>query len=82
MVMKKTLDQAGRILIPKEIRDKYNISLEVTELEIIDEGEYIALKKVPDKACHSCRKWEGEVEFENNLYCKRCIKGLIEKLIE
>lgn len=47
----RKLDQLGRIVIPKEIRNSYDIN-EKDPLEIFVDGEHIILKKYsPNQAC-------------------------------
>ena len=48
MVEKVSIDDRGRLTIPKNIRDKYNI-IPGLEFELIDENDKIILKRVLPK---------------------------------
>jgi len=48
MVEKVSIDDRGRVTIPKNIRDKYNI-VPGLEFELIDENDKIILKRVIPK---------------------------------
>jgi AbrB family looped-hinge helix DNA binding protein len=58
MVEKVTIDERGRVTIPKNIREKYNF-IPGEEFEIIDENDKIILKiLVPkQKTVKSSRNW-------------------------
>ena len=58
MVEKVTIDERGRVTIPKSIREKYNF-IPGEEFEIIDENDKIILKLlIPNqKTVKSSRKW-------------------------
>lgn len=58
IVEKVTIDERGRVTIPKSIREKYNF-IPGEELEIIDENDKIILKLlIPNqKTVKSSGKW-------------------------
>jgi len=58
IVEKVTIDERGRVTIPKSIREKYNF-IPGEEFEIIDENDKIILKLlIPNqKTVKSSRKW-------------------------
>ena len=58
IVEKVTIDERGRVTIPKSIREKYNF-IPGEELEIIDENDKIILKLfIPkQKTVKSSGKW-------------------------
>lgn len=63
----RKVDELGRIVIPSEIRNKFQIE-EHSELEIfVDEGN-IVLKKINNKECPLCHKACNK----NDKYCSNC----------
>lgn len=66
----RRLDKLGRVVIPKEIRDRFDI-IEKDPLEMFVQGESIILKKyVPN--CMFCGNEKELVEFKEKLVCKKC----------
>jgi AbrB family looped-hinge helix DNA binding protein len=63
MVEKVTIDERGRVTIPKSIRDKHNF-IPGEEFEIIDENDKLILKLLipKQKTVKSSRKW-GKYTF-------------------
>ena len=59
MVEKVTIDERGRVTIPKSIREKYNF-IPGEEFEIIDEKDKIILKIIvpKQKTAKSSGKWD------------------------
>ena len=64
-----TMDKAGRIVVPKEIREKLHFSPD-TELEILCDGTEIRIRKtnsptliVEKKSNFLVLDFEGEVDF-------------------
>lgn len=51
----RKVDELGRIVIPKEIRTRFQIE-EGTDLEIYIQGNKIILQKCEDKLCPLCHK--------------------------
>lgn len=80
--MKKTLDKMARIVIPQELRQKYGIKPDETEVEIFDGDGFIIIKKAPERKCIACNELEGTFQFKGNYYCEDCIKELITKVVE
>ena len=58
LVEKVTIDERGRVTIPKSIREKYNF-IPGEEFEIIDENDKLILKLLipKQKTVKSSRKW-------------------------
>lgn len=67
MEMIKKLDELGRIVIPVEIRNQYDLK-EGDSLEIEERDSAIILKKHKDTCCPQCLK--KCVHTDN--YCSRC----------
>jgi len=67
----RKVDQLGRIVLPKEIRDSMRIFAS-SELEIFKVGEKIYLTKhVP--GCIFCSNNCDLLEFKNKKVCSKCI---------
>lgn len=63
----RKMDELGRIVIPKEIRDRYKLE-EETKIEIFTEEDKIILKKYKDTFCPKCL-----VRCEHtDIYCRNC----------
>lgn len=79
--MKKTgitrnLDNLGRIVIPIEIRNKFDIK-EKDPIEIFVDGQNIILKKY-EPSCVFCGKTSNLLMYKDKLICKNCSKKLDE----
>lgn len=69
--MTRKLDELGRIVIPKEIRNQYNLN-EGDELEITEKNGVIILRKHKDVNCPLC---SAKCEHTDN-FCSKCGFGL------
>ena len=76
----RSIDNLGRIVLPKELRSSYGITPE-TPLEIMTEGEMILLRKYqPADACIFCNEVKpGTVMLHGKRICPTCRREL-EKL--
>jgi transcriptional pleiotropic regulator of transition state genes len=72
----RSVDVAGRIVIPKEIRDIMSIK-EGDALEIVKNNNEILLRKY-HKGCVFCGEDKSTIEFKGNLVCIQCKNALIE----
>lgn len=70
----RKLDQLGRIVIPKEIRNTFDIN-EADPVEIFVEGGDIILRKY-QPACVFCNETSDVTEFNGKNVCKKCIKKI------
>lgn len=68
----RSLDNLGRVVIPKEIRTTYEIE-EGTKIEFFTTDDSIVIKKYI-KGCHCCRNVEIEVTVCGLPICKNCLK--------
>lgn len=68
----RSLDNLGRIVIPKEIRNSYEIE-EGTKVEFFTTENSIIIKKYR-KGCHCCRNVEIEATICGLPICKSCLK--------
>lgn len=80
----RKIDQLGRIVIPKELRDSLNIksgskSGEGDPLEIFVDGQDIVLRKY-EPGCQFCGSI-NDVEYIDNIHiCRECIKKIADRL--
>jgi len=72
----RSVDVAGRIVIPKEIRDIMSIK-EGDLLEIVKDNNEILLRKYY-KGCIFCGEDKSTIGFKGNLVCIQCKNALIE----
>ena len=70
--MIRRLDELGRVVIPIEIRNQFNI-VEKDQIEIYVDGDKIILKK-HEESCIICGSTEKLKEIKNKLICKKCRK--------
>lgn len=75
----RRLDELGRVVIPKEIRDQFNIQ-EKDPMEIYVDAEKIILQK-HERSCCICDNIENVIEYKEKIICKKCIEE-ISKLSE
>ena len=73
----RKVDQLGRVVLPKELRDKFDIP-EYTPLEIYTDAEQIILKKY-QPACIFCGEAEDVVKWKGKNVCKSCLNELRNK---
>lgn len=67
----RRVDDLGRIVIPKEIRDSFKIDIG-DPLEIFTQGKTVVLKKYELTKCTEC----GQSVDEEDKFCKHCGKEL------
>ena len=65
----RKLDQLGRIVIPKELRNTFDLA-EGDPIEIFVEGNDIILRKY-QPACIFCNDATDVVEFEGRKVCRK-----------
>ena len=70
----RKLDELGRVVIPIELRNKFNLS-EKDPLEIYVDGTSIILKKY-ESNCIFCGKSEKLKEFKDKQICSNCLNKL------
>lgn len=78
--MVRRVDELGRVVIPKEIRKKLEIS-EKDPIEIYVEGRSIILKKIEDN-CIFCESNKNLITYKEKLICKKCLENLQKNKIE
>jgi transcriptional pleiotropic regulator of transition state genes len=74
----RNVDELGRIVIPKEMRKKMDISSN-DPVEIFVEGDRIILTKYYS-ACTFCGSSIGISEFKGKRLCAECLRQIKEAL--
>lgn len=72
----RRVDELGRVVIPIEIRNQFNI-VEKDPIEIFVDNSSIILKKF-EPNCIFCGNTENLVEFKGRLVCDKCSKSINE----
>ena len=70
----RRVDELGRVVIPIEIRNQFNI-IEKDPIEIYVDDSSIILKKYQPN-CAFCNTTENLVEYKKKLVCEKCTKHL------
>ena len=70
----RNIDELGRIVIPKEIRKKFEIA-SADPIEIYVDGDKIILTK-HRPFCHFCDSECDVVEFKGKKICRNCLDEL------
>lgn len=72
----RKLDELGRVVIPKEIRNKLDIE-EKDQIEIYLDGTSIVLRKF-ETGCIFCNNSKDLLTFKDKLICKKCLSKITE----
>lgn len=70
----RRVDELGRVVIPIEIRNQFNI-VEKDPIEIYVDNSSIVLRKY-EPNCVFCGNTETLVEYKEKLVCENCSKQL------
>lgn len=70
----RKMDELGRIVIPIELRNKFNLS-EKDPIEIYVEGSNIVLKKYENN-CIFCGKSTNLIDYKGKQICSLCLNKL------
>jgi len=70
----RKLDQLGRIVIPKELRNTFDLN-EDDPIEIFTEGNDIILRKY-QPACIFCNEATDVVQVEGKNVCRKCLERI------
>ena len=71
----RSVDIAGRIVLPIEIRKELDIMGEGSKVEILARGNEIVIKKyIP--SCIFCHSSEELVEYNGQKICRKCAKKI------
>lgn len=74
----RRVDELGRVVIPIEIRNKFNIA-EKDPIEIYVDGSNIVLKK-HEQSCIFCGNTKELSEYKGKLVCNKCSEQLFKNL--
>ena len=70
----KKIDEVGRVVLPKDIRNKIGINIgDILEMDI--DKDKIIIKKA-EQTCIFCGSTENLESFKGKNICKNCIKLL------
>lgn len=72
----RTIDALGRIVLPVELRKKFNIGIK-DSIEIYTQDDCIILRKY-EPSCIFCGNSEDIIEFNEKCVCKDCAEKLTE----
>lgn len=74
----RKIDGLGRVVLPKELREKFNMEVNAP-IEISVERESVILGRYKEK-CILCReeKEKDLLNFKWKLICKKCVKNIKE----
>ena len=70
----RKMDELGRVVIPIEIRNQFNI-MEKDPIEIYVDGSTIVLRKY-EPNCIFCGNTENLINYNDKLICKECSKKI------
>lgn len=72
----RRVDELGRVVIPIEIRNKFDIK-EKDPIEIYVDGSSIVLKKY-EPNCVFCGNSKNLIEYNDKLICSKCAKKIAD----
>ena len=70
----RKVDELGRIVVPIEIRNQFNIK-EKDPIEIFVDDNSIVLRKF-EQSCVFCGKTENLAKYKGKYICKNCSKKI------
>lgn len=77
--MSRKVDELGIIVIPKEIRDKFDIKTN-DRMDIYVENDVISLVKDSHK-CTFCSSTKDLINHNNKHVCNKCMQKLVKKFM-
>lgn len=75
----REVDQLGRIVIPKEIRDNLKIK-SGEKVEIFKSGNMVGIRKF-EIDCFACGAKDNLIDLDSKKICKKCVNKL-KKIME
>ncbi len=72
----RKVDELGRIVIPSEIRNKFDIAVK-DPIEIFTDGSSIVLKKF-EPNCIFCGSNKNLAKYKEKLICQKCATKISE----
>lgn len=76
----RRVDELGRVVIPIELRNKFDINVK-DPIEIFVDGQSIVLKKF-EQNCIFCNSSKNLLEFNDKLICEKCSNKISYKYNE
>ncbi len=73
----RQVDKLGRIVIPMEIRKKFDVVDDEDSFEIFVEDDKIVLKKY-QPGCLFCGETDNTVSLKGHIVCRECTKKLAD----
>jgi transcriptional pleiotropic regulator of transition state genes len=73
----RKVDELGRVVLPKELRDVLDIKIK-DPVEFYSEGEFILIRKY-NPGCLICGGMGGVKRFKDRNICQNCIDSLINR---
>ena len=73
----RQIDPQGRLVLPKEIRDRLGIVEGKTPLRLSLSGDSIVIK-VLTPSCFICGETEGTIKLKDKHVCEKCLEKLNE----
>ena len=71
----RSIDELGRFVIPKEIRDELGF-YNKTKIEVLVNENSVILKKYAEDKCIFCGSNKDLIEFKEKYICSNCVKEL------
>lgn len=71
----RKIDNLGRIVIPKELRETMNIEVKDPIEIYVDENDKIILKKY-QPACIFCGNAEDTIDYKGKVICSECLEKI------
>ena len=68
------IDKLGRVLIPKNLRQKLDLAVD-DPIEVFTDGDALVLRKYRQK-CAFCGSEENIISFKEKYICSSCISEL------
>lgn len=73
----RQIDPQGRLVLPKEIRDRLGIVEGKTPLKLSLNGDSIVIK-IPTPSCFICGETENTIKLKEKHVCEKCLEKLNE----
>ena len=71
----RPLDSVGRVVLPKEIRRKFDLNDDQDKIEIFVDADSIILKKYAPN-CIFCGETDNLIEYKGKKICANCKKEI------
>lgn len=72
--VRKTIDDLGRIVLPKEIRKSLGLGIR-SAVDLYVDGEKLIITKIKNE-CIFCNSRDNLVEYKGKSVCEKCIEEL------